>query len=623
MKKLICLIIAVLCLTVSCSAPTSQTTTSAPPASTEQVTEPDLSKLVLYADSWSISADSSADLSKTSLILDAYKDDLSGDTVFSGVIIKAIRLEASKAGKLSIASYSNAENSQIQWKSFDVKEGENLLELDLTVEYGDCLAIGTEGDSAVISASTKADGPLCASTGSDTALTIKAQVYSSGYASKNLIGLDIENEFPLKYSGCSSLFSEDGPYAFAYNFFEGTTINTLKFAVSAAEPGDTFTVSVVKADLCGGGKIKETLNSVTHTFKESLEDCWYTWEGLDLEVPEGYTLAFLSRTDTLYLGHYGGELGRTLYQRELGFFAMTDNGANSSYLKCFLPMEIHATPKMTDASKAENTSVENSLYAPLSEEELSKLKSYLSGKSLSLLGDSITTYQNVSNNTEINTTIGGNAVYYSPAQRLYLADTWWNQLIKDSEMTLCVNNAWSGSLIWGGNGNIWQSRCVNLHIDTDYAKTNSIKAEPDVILVWMGTNDYNGNHDLGTALTAADVVTADGFAEPQNVCQAYYIALSKMKERYPNSEILLMSPFSIKCKNDPDSKYLEQFNTELKAVGELFGFEFINLHADSGITYMNNSAYTHGDCLHPNEEGMDLITACVERALIRHFEAKK
>ena len=618
MKKLICIILVLLTLFASCSAPAPQSTQASTLPQTKEEPVIDLSNLTFFADSWDVSTDSSADLSKTSLVFDAYKDHLSGDTVFSGTIIKAIRLEAVKAGKMSIASLPSGEGAEVQWKSFELKEGENLIELDLTVAYGDSLAIGNEGDSAILSASSVAQGALCA----NSAKTLKAQVYCSGYSQKNLIGIDIEKEFPIKYAGCYTLFPEDGPYVLAYNFFENTTINTLKFAVRASEPGDTFTVSVVKADLCGGGKISETLSSSTLTFTETMDDKWYTWEGLSLDVPAGYTLAFLSRSDTLYLGAFEGELGRTLYQRSLGFFAMTDNGASSSYLRYFLPLEVHATPKMTDSSKAEKTASENALYAPLSAEEQAKLKTYLSGKSLSLLGDSITTYQNVSNNTEINTTIGGNAVYYSPAQRLYLGDTWWNQLIKDSEMTLCVNNSWSGSLIWGGDGNIWKSRCVNLHIDTDYAQTNSIKAEPDVILVWMGTNDYNGNHTLGSAETAADVVTADGFADPQNVCQAYYIALSKMKERYPNSDILLMSPFSIKCKNDPDSKYLQEFNAQLKAVGELLELDFINLHEDSGITYKNNSAYTHGDCLHPNEAGMDLITTCVERALLEYFEAK-
>ena len=42
---------------------------------------------------------------KTSLVFDAYKDELNQDTVFSGTIIKAIRLEAVKAGKMSIVRY--------------------------------------------------------------------------------------------------------------------------------------------------------------------------------------------------------------------------------------------------------------------------------------------------------------------------------------------------------------------------------------------------------------------------------------------------------------------------------------------------------------------------------------
>lgn len=48
------------------------------------------------------------------------------------------------------------------------------------------------------------------------------------------------------------------------------------------------------------------------------------------------------------------------------------------------------------------------------------------GKTVSVLGDSISTYQGVSNNASYNSTIGSNAVYYSAGTLgIHRADTWW------------------------------------------------------------------------------------------------------------------------------------------------------------------------------------------------------
>ena len=68
------------------------------------------------------------------------------------------------------------------------------------------------------------------------------------------------------------------------------------------------------------------------------------------------------------------------------------------------------------------------------------------GKKVSILGDSISTYEGVSNNTAYNATIGENLVYYTEGLHgVSLHDTWWQQVIDTLDMELCVNNSWSGS----------------------------------------------------------------------------------------------------------------------------------------------------------------------------------
>ena len=92
--------------------------------------------------------------------------------------------------------------------------------------------------------------------------------------------------------------------------------------------------------------------------------------------------------------------------------------------------------------------------------------SVFAGKKVSILGDSISTFEGVSNNTAYNSTIGGNWIYYTDGLHgVSLHDTWWQQIIDTLDMELCVNNSWSGSKIsmdTAGNA-AYKDRCVQLH----------------------------------------------------------------------------------------------------------------------------------------------------------------
>ena len=71
----------------------------------------------------------------------------------------------------------------------------------------------------------------------------------------------------------------------------------------------------------------------------------------------------------------------------------------------------------------------------------------LNGKGLSILGDSISTYRGVSNNKEANHTTEYNPYFYS--EPFPLEGTYWMRLLREFDMTLCVNNSWSGGNLSG------------------------------------------------------------------------------------------------------------------------------------------------------------------------------
>ena len=249
----------------------------------------------------------------------------------------------------------------------------------------------------------------------------------------------------------------------------------------------------------------------------------------------------------------------------------------------------------------------------------------LKGKTLSILGDSISTYTGVSNNTAYNATIGSNAVYYTEGRwDVYQADTWWQQAVDALGMELLVNNSWSGSCILptrSGTAGAYASRCVQLHNDTT-------GEEPDIIAVFLGTNDFSYYQDtLGTAdIDYSALITDNGdgtytYAAPTTSCEAYAVMLHKMTVRYPHAEIYCMT---LTARRDPDKEdsfadvgQPTAFNAELADIIGHFGCTVVDLEncgidKDAAIfdKYMGDGR------VHPNAAGMDLITQSVVSAML-------
>ena len=237
------------------------------------------------------------------------------------------------------------------------------------------------------------------------------------------------------------------------------------------------------------------------------------------------------------------------------------------------------------------------------------------GKMVSVIGDSISTFGSVSNNTAYNPTIGGNAVFYAANGGTYsigVHDTWWQQAIDALEMELCVNNSWSGSRISqdGSGPAAYKDRCVQLH--------NAQGQDPDYIWVYLGTNDYS-YHILpwGTA-EAIDEETlfakcedgAYAYPAPATVCEAYAIMLHKSMIRYPEAEIYCLGMLT---RTSVDAG-LSSANDELEGVATLLEIPFVELESITADPTDFN--LTMGDALHPKGEGMDRIAQRLINAML-------
>lgn len=360
----------------------------------------------------------------------------------------------------------------------------------------------------------------------------------------------------------------------------------------------------------------------------------------DIVLSENETLAFFSTTDTVIPAYISkADSAARIYLSEncpwaVGFFSKvgTKNlGFSSQVLYFDFKYEI-----VTDIW--ENTANE---YQQL----VTSLKDKYQGKYVSVIGDSISTFGGYSNNTDYNSTIGDNEVYY-PDTLARLASwqhTYWGRLIKDLDMKLCVNNSRSGKTVYGVPALQYADsamfRATELDNDNGTPNDPSDDIAPEVILFYMGINDttikspFGDLYDLlkdaneseynqivDTWFKAVLTKTNNGANIVQGTTitsfeQAYAMSLYKMQQKYPGVEIFCLNL----VRNDFTApELIEKYNVCIQACAEYFGAILVNQNAESGINENTNHAYNFDvKCLHPNALGFYLMTKTIMNTWLR------
>lgn len=218
-------------------------------------------------------------------------------------------------------------------------------------------------------------------------------------------------------------------------------------------------------------------------------------------------------------------------------------------------------------------------------------------KTLSILGDSISTFAGYIPSGNANFYTGSNCGVNS------VNDTWWMKVLTALGMELKLNNSWSGSRVTTTNGDAsagCMTRCQNLG------------NAPDVIIVYMGINDFNNEVALGEYDGNGAFPTAT-----TTFREAYAIMLNKIMTAYPTSEIWCATLPSCERNGDigaPEKNgnnvLLDDFNKAIRNLSQVFGAKILE-HAQCGLTYQNMNLYM-GDWgssqgLHPNASGHSLI----------------
>ena len=244
----------------------------------------------------------------------------------------------------------------------------------------------------------------------------------------------------------------------------------------------------------------------------------------------------------------------------------------------------------------------------------------LDGKTISILGDSISTFRNISNGTgadKTNTTIKNNRYYYGFNKNgVNVNDTWWMQIFKKLGGRLLVNNSSSGTQVFDPEFNLpsqgYLDRAVNLHDNTGSNNGET----PDIILVYLGYNDFAyAQSKLGTyeSINFNTLIKTNGnkvtYAQPQTSCEAYAIMIHKIKNRYPDAEVYCFNlPPRDKLTSDLLKK-LTGYNNAIAKIATKFNCILVNNYNDSGINPDDNIINFYlADGIHPNKNGMDAIT---------------
>lgn len=236
-------------------------------------------------------------------------------------------------------------------------------------------------------------------------------------------------------------------------------------------------------------------------------------------------------------------------------------------------------------------------------------------KTISFLGDEITTYDGWSNNTFYNSTIGENLNYYDDDNLSSVNFSYWKKSIDDLKLNLVVNNSYSTSCVTGIDvANSGTTRCTNLH--------NNANVKPDIIVVNLGINDFKGNVALGEFKYIDEIYdskTKTYIGDLTKFSNAYATMVHKILNKYESADLYLCTllPDSKDC----DTKKLEKYNDIIRYIASVFDCNIVDFYKDIKITKKDFGDYSiDTDNFIPNINGMDLLYSSLRKSLLTNYK---
>lgn len=212
----------------------------------------------------------------------------------------------------------------------------------------------------------------------------------------------------------------------------------------------------------------------------------------------------------------------------------------------------------------------------------------LSTMTFSIMGDSISTFQG-----EIP---DGYTFFYPLYSKNFTTGAittsdkmWFHLLEKKTGMTILMNDSYSGTTVSAQ----WQNAG-----ETTERLNKLLKAgkAPNVIIIWMGTNDL-----------------VSGLAAP-SFKDAYLRMIKKMRAKCPSAYIF--------CANMQYERYgnqslLTPYSDAIKEIAETYDLGLIDL---ASVITVDNCASYLGDSIHLNSFGEELVAEAMKKTILEYFD---
>lgn len=234
--------------------------------------------------------------------------------------------------------------------------------------------------------------------------------------------------------------------------------------------------------------------------------------------------------------------------------------------------------------RAEVTAGESAwvVYNYASEAEYNYLYSLFHGKTISVMGDSISTIKDK--------IPSGNALYYdnTTGKEMTFERNYWGDIITRFGAVEGIDEAWSGSTIGSKAASMASKDRIN-KLDGN--------GTPDVILYYGGSNP---DSSVGTFDPDADYAkTVDWAQSYSDTASAYAASLQRMKATYPGAEIIAIIPYYEQNNIPKQAEVIEQIAKHY----DITTIDLRELRKQEDISPKNE--------LHPNMDGHSQIAAYI------------
>ena len=215
------------------------------------------------------------------------------------------------------------------------------------------------------------------------------------------------------------------------------------------------------------------------------------------------------------------------------------------------------------------------------------------GKYFSVVGDSISTL--------LGYIPEGYALYYDDGNKRAAGiqrwtDTWWGQILSRLDGELLENNSWSGSTV---SYHAEFTPGSFAHLDSRMSQLGYGDKKPDVIMIYMGVNDWG---------SGTPIEPKEGMEDRESFVGSYRIMLELIKEHYPDAEVWCIAPAVSSMRGEPEWQFpyclggihLDNYVNTIKKVAEEKGYIFVDASK-------NKIPVEALDGIHPTKTGMKTL----------------